>query len=397
MSFNNVKIDDIWDKNFQNYTVAAGESPSFPYGFSAGDQNIYFQSLIDPNNPLGGTKIVPASGFNFIIGPSGSLNLASKSFVTGASSVVIGGFGNLAKGIGVTVAGGCFNRACANHSSIGGGTNNTICSSSCNSTIAGGFFNTTLGDCNFIGAGAVNVTDCQFSVVVGGSCNSSKGQDSFIGGGFFNCNLGCDSMIGAGTANKICAGEGHSIIGGSNNCIVPFVDFLTNGACNSVIAGGCSNIIKFGHFSIIGAGACNCISQNVLGTLNQDFIYNSILGGFKNTICRSSFNSIIGNNNCVSCCNNYSFVIGNNSTINHSGAGIISDGRNTLKTSQGQNTLTLDFISGTYIKNRTILQSDSYVPSTYTSAGVSGQLAFDPNHFYRHNGTNWTRTALSIW
>ena len=33
MSFQNVSIDDIWDKNFQNYTVAANPYGYYPYGY----------------------------------------------------------------------------------------------------------------------------------------------------------------------------------------------------------------------------------------------------------------------------------------------------------------------------------------------------------------------------
>jgi hypothetical protein len=33
MSFQNVSIDDIWDKNFQDYTVAANPYGYYPYGY----------------------------------------------------------------------------------------------------------------------------------------------------------------------------------------------------------------------------------------------------------------------------------------------------------------------------------------------------------------------------
>jgi hypothetical protein len=43
------------------------------------------------------------------------------------------------------------------------------------------------------------------------------------------------------------------------------------------------------------------------------------------------------------------------------------------------------------------IQGDSSAPSTPQSYGVSGQIIYDKNYHYRHNGTNWTRTAMSTW
>lgn len=37
------------------------------------------------------------------------------------------------------------------------------------------------------------------------------------------------------------------------------------------------------------------------------------------------------------------------------------------------------------------------IPTSSSSAGISGQISFDDNYFYRHNGKNWTRTAMSTW
>ena len=452
MSFNNVKIDDIWDKNFQNFTVSARPDISFPYGFNTGDQNIYFLALNDPTNPFGGTKLIPASGFNFSIGTSGSLNFGTKSFVTGTNSMLIGGFGNVARGNSSAVMGGCFNRLnSSNSSAIVGGQNNTINLSN-NSIILGGTCNCMASGSNsfFMGVGQCNYGQGQCSVLLGGLQNTNQGTYAFLGVGFNNCigpsttantlvggtsNIvrGSFNFLGGGCCNRIdnvaacsiigggllncAAGQGTAILGGSCNK----VSVSSTNPTNNVIVGGSANCMSFpvpysldlGNF--IGGGNCNWIGVSSSKAKNSIIVggsenlldnttHSAILGGCSNVInddptIGSSF--IVGG--CSSIYASKSFIIGQNSTIvsTHSGAGIISDGRPTFsrveKISQGQNTLTLDFLSGTYIKNRTILQSDSYVPSTYTSYGVSGQLAFDPNHFYRHNGTNWTRTALSIW
>jgi hypothetical protein len=52
--------------------------------------------------------------------------------------------------------------------------------------------------------------------------------------------------------------------------------------------------------------------------------------------------------------------------------------------------LTVDFASGITLKS-------SAVPVEIYSYGVSGQIAFDKNYLYRHNGDYWTRTAMSTW
>jgi hypothetical protein len=49
-------------------------------------------------------------------------------------------------------------------------------------------------------------------------------------------------------------------------------------------------------------------------------------------------------------------------------------------------------LSGTNINLRI-----NNIPTSSSSAGTSGQISFDDNYFYRHNGKNWTRTAMSIW
>jgi hypothetical protein len=51
----------------------------------------------------------------------------------------------------------------------------------------------------------------------------------------------------------------------------------------------------------------------------------------------------------------------------------------------------------TYISRKLILQDPTAIPLSSNSAGTSGQIAYDNNYHYRHNGTNWTRTAMSSW
>jgi hypothetical protein len=139
-------------------------------------------------------------------------------------------------------------------------------------------------------------------------------------------------------------------------------------------------------------------NQAILGgkynTVSGDYAF--IIGGWRNSASgRYAFN-LGGERNNVTA--NNAFAIGGRYIeASHSGAGVIADAQARTHTSSGPNTLTLDFSGGTYIKNKVILQGYSNIPSTSNSFGVSGETAYDNNYHYRHNGTNWTRTAMSSW
>lgn len=42
-----------------------------------------------------------------------------------------------------------------------------------------------------------------------------------------------------------------------------------------------------------------------------------------------------------------------------------------------------------------IFQGADYTPSTPTSYGISGQIKYDKNYIYRHNGDNWTKVQMA--
>jgi hypothetical protein len=78
---------------------------------------------------------------------------------------------------------------------------------------------------------------------------------------------------------------------------------------------------------------------------------------------------------------------------------IISDGNYyeewpRTRNSSGPNTFTVDFSSGTYIRNKIIFQNDNYAPSNHTSFGISGQISYDKDYLYRHNGDHWTKVQM---
>jgi hypothetical protein len=234
------------------------------------------------------------------------------------------------------------------HSAILGGKNNSI-DKSCNSVLVGGCCNLITGI-----KSRFNLSRYPSSVdtLVGGSCNSIYGiqfSNQFIGGGSNNLSSGVPGSV---------------ILGGLNNSAISSETFQRDSDSVNVILGGSYNYISGGQNIILG-GICNRAIVTCCS---------SIIGGNCNTII----------NNCAS------IVGGINNNVSHLGAVLIGDYTFRTKTSAGNHTLSLDFASGI------LLRSDC-VPLVYTSNGYSGQIAYDANYHYRHNGTNWTRTAMSIW
>ena len=149
------------------------------------------------------------------------------------------------------------------------------------------------------------------------------------------------------------------------------------------------------------------LSNNYFGSANNQAIlggryndvsgdYAFIIGGYSNS-ASGRYAFILGGQNNIVKVNNGFAIGGRYGTVTHSGAGLISDSQTRTHSTSGPNTLTLDFVSGTYIKNKIIFQHDNYIPSASTSPGISGQIAYDSNYHYRHNGINWIRTAMAVW
>jgi hypothetical protein len=269
--------------------------------------------------------------------------------------------------------------------------------------------------------------DPTYSLIAGGSYNSTSGAWGVVAGGLFNSNRGyLAANIGGGIFNQVVGSYG-TIAGGYWNCIgyimpgfkydqtIRSHSFIGNGAFNKIeinsgdynyglsavfnsIVGGCNNNIRGSSNSFIGGGACNVITGNRPAAFISSGYFATILGGCCNTI-NGNFSSILNGDKNSIYSNASSILAGRCVTIlsNHSGSTILSDTQSRTHISSGPHTLTLDFASGTYIKNKVIIQDDNQIPVNYTSFGISGQVAFDKDYLYRHNGTNWTRTAMSIW
>lgn len=368
--------------------------------------------------------------------------------VSAYAGTIAGGSSNIISGNSdrSTIGGGNENKILesSNAAAIGGGSINQIRKSS-NSAVAGGMNNMISGqdgglnqDFNFIGGGYGNILKNKngWSLIVGGRSNSISG--STASETFYNTIVGgWDNSI-VDTLNDVVSGPilTSTILGGRSNGI-------TGRGSYSQILGGYNNKIST-DYSVVLGGICNQ-TDNCLGAFGSNsqlnLIYGEnnttvggssvILGGFENTgsngafivgghhniarplgyiyqnasIINGSYNTSSGANsliaggsyNSITSDGNYATILGSYASINHEGAMILADSQNRNKVSSGPNTLTLDFASGIFIKNKTILQN-SYIPSTENSAGTSGQFAFDSNYFYYCRDTNdWVRTALSKW
>jgi hypothetical protein len=311
-------------------------------------------------------------------------------------SAIVAGSQNRVGGCRSFLGGGSTNWAIKNYSTVINGFDNK--NSSISSTIINGCESFIANGCfNKIDNGHRNRIGIQFSESIFNVTTATESYFSSIGNGCCNIILtACNSNISNGCCNKITNTYSASIGGGQSNNIID--------SAHGFIGGGSSNNMVTASAGFIGGGANNCVKQYgvVVGGVNNCALSNcsSIVGGEGNCISADGYYATIGGGvgNCIFA--SYGYIIGgrrNKIQSTHAGAAVLGDGEDRDHLSSGPNTLTLDFISGTYIKNRAIIQNDSYVPSTYTAFGISGQLAFDNNYFYRHNGSNWTRTAMSTW
>lgn len=400
---------------------------------------------------IGGGRLNIITGRNGDLGGA-VINGGCENFISGWASIIGGGYCNRLRGIYSTIAGGAVNCISGYSSFIAGGVSNIV--SGLQSSIGGGYLNKIISENSFIGGGAANTIRGLFACrnfIGAGQWNILEGnnQFSFIGGGSANCISGVVgedinsynasySFIGGGDQNKILGRTSYGLISeGNRNCIRSTDStqeryvVISNGECNlvegsnSTILNGVCNAIYFG-FGYFGSRSCH--NQILNGDYNSisGGRYGSIINGAQNSGMSSSFigggyrnqalpqdgpadsaglaSIINGYQNITSgglsfiaggVCNSIgilgtrSNIIGSYGSVNYEGATLITDGQNRLKASPGEHTLTLDFASGIILNSR--------APSSSSSAGHSGQLAFDRDYIYRHNGLRWTRTAMSVW
>ena len=250
-----------------------------------------------------------------------------------------------------------YSRTIAN-SNIIGGVGNKICTAShCSSIIASFFSTIESGSINSIILGGKSSKLCAnscYSIAKGGT-SIIEGCYSSVGGGNNNQISGNYNFIGGGEFHRNCTEKHSAIVGGYQN-------FILGGSPPNQARANCS---------FIGGGSNNWVES----------FYGFVGGGCNNRV-QAPYGYTVG---------------GRNTNITHSGAAVLGDGENRNHNSSGPNTLTLDFASGVFIKNKTLFQNP-YIPSAENSAGTSGEFAFDSNYFYYCRDTNdWVRTALSKW
>ena len=131
---------------------------------------------------------------------------------------------NNASGCFSIIGGGSSNTTYAQYSTIGGGKSNTA--SGISSTVGGGFNNDSIGGSSTVGGGLSNSASACFSTIGGGNGNTIIGCLSTVGGGQYNIATGNSSTIGGGCLNTA-SGVASAILGGLGN--------LANCSCSMIV------------------------------------------------------------------------------------------------------------------------------------------------------------------
>ena len=181
------------------------------------------------------------------------------------------------------------------------------------SLVGGGTGNTSSGNYSFIGGGKCNTSKADYSTVSGGQNNTSSGDHSFIGGGFRNTSGNQYSTTSGGYCN-LSDNLGSTVSGGRQNTSIGGFSTISGGWCNtsicdySTVSGGYLNK-SIGNGSFIGGGRRNtssCIYSTVIGGSGNTAsnLYSFVGGGQCNTA--SGIHSVVGGgeqNKATSFCN----------------------------------------------------------------------------------------------
>lgn len=300
---------------------------------------------------LGGYGVIVGGNLNCIVGTGGNYSIigngsgnyitdacssvigsgANNQIIKGSCSAIITGFNNcveLIAGAGCSVIlAGRDNIVSTGHSVIGSGCNNIITGSGLRyhfmgtgcknvisgsnsySVIVGGTLNTSSGACSFIGGGCLNVIDSggSLSNIVGGQRNFISGSGTFntsIVGGLRNTASGACSFIGGGEKNFITSSLG-TIVGGFQNCVYGYEGIQ---GCGNAILGGSINSV------IAATGSIRANNTITGGSSNQIFRSvhdSSIVGGIGNKILGCGVESVNGNGKAT----RHSFIGGGHTNL----------------------------------------------------------------------------------
>lgn len=204
----------------------------------------------------------------------------------GANSAIITGLRNQVTGHHSIIASGSYNVISGPYSGIFSGSSNSISPQQC-----------------FIGGGYVNtITSTGFgrNAIAGGERNNISGlgkAHSFIGSGYFNVLSASHSGIVGGYFNEVNAD--YSAIVGGNSC------YIGTGTSSFVGGGEANSINGTGAWSAIVGGRSNSMDSTIFG-------YNTIGGGWANSIQNAEKSTILGGaNNRILALSHGSTIIGN--------------------------------------------------------------------------------------
>ena len=231
----------------------------------------------------------------------------------------------------------------ADYCFIGGGLTNRIENSySDYSGIASGM-NNVIGPnysspYSFIGGGRTNIVDNDYSVIAGGRLNYIKRLYSFIGGGMNNRAIDDRSVICGGADNLANEYSEYSFIGGGyrnlirsynpsdkyNTIVGGYINSISN-SYHAFIGGGSWNNISYGPFSVIAGGQRNISFEKgttISGGRANRIVgeYCTVGGGWSNKVDGYSYYSTIpgGLENRIYA-SNYGFAAGRYAKIWHNG------------------------------------------------------------------------------
>lgn len=157
-----------------------------------------------------------------------------------------------------------------------------------------------------------------------------------------------------------------------------FIDSLKIDGMNCVSPDSTNSVLEFSNGNRVLAGSYNSVSGA------NSFIYagfNSVSRGANNVILYGNNSNIIGPNNSV--------ALGNSITITHNNATVFGDTSNNAKGSNGINTLTLNYINGTFVEHDCYLKKNLNIRNGLLVTGnITGANIISNNNISASNNLN---------
>jgi predicted acyltransferase (DUF342 family) len=157
-----------------------------------------------------------------------------------------------------------------------------------------------------------------------------------------------------------------------------FIDSIKIDGMNCISPDSTNSVLEFSNGNRVLAGSYNSVSGS------NSFIY----GGF-NSLSRGTNNVIVyGNNSNITGPNN-SIALGNSITITHNNATVFGDTSSNSKGSNGINTLTLNYVSGTFIEHNCFIKKGLNIQNNLLVTGnITGANIISNNNISALNNLN---------